>query len=98
MALKKGLIRATLEFLRVRKTDYALTFMCPPGQRVLHDLAKFCRATESCFHADPRIHAVLEGRREVWSRIAQHLNLNSEQLFVIYNGGTINTLEEQDDA
>ena len=98
MALKKGLIRSTLEFLRFRKNDYVQTFMHPTGQRVLVDLAKFCRASESCFHSDPRIHAVLEGRREVWLRIARHLNLNSQQLFVIYNGGTINTQEEQDDA
>lgn len=95
--MTKRLIRATIEFLRGRKGEYVQTFMHPTGQRVLHDLAKFCRAGESCFHSDPRIHAVLEGRREVWLRIARHLNLNSQQLFVIYNGGTINTQEEQDE-
>jgi len=51
---------------------------------VLEDLAKFCRANESCFHEDPRVHAALEGRREVWLRIQQHLNLTDEQLFALY--------------
>ena len=98
MALKKGLIRKTLEFLRGRRTAYVRTFMSPVGQQVLHDLAKFCRGGETCFDPDPRIHAALEGRREVWLRITNHLHLNSEQLFVLYNGGTINTEKEQDDA
>jgi hypothetical protein len=29
---------------------------------------------------------VLEGRREVWLRIQQHLNLTTEQLFQLYGG------------
>ena len=41
------------DFLGRRRTAYIRTFMCPPGQEVLQDLAKFCRATESTFHADP---------------------------------------------
>lgn len=54
---------------------------------VLADLAKFCRANESTFHPDPRKHAVLEGRREVWLRIEKHLNLNDEELYQLYNLG-----------
>ena len=38
---------------------------------ILSELAHFCRAFETCFHADPRIHAALEGRREVWLRIRE---------------------------
>lgn len=71
----------TLDFLRGRKRDYQLVFKGgPAGERVLEDLARFCRANETCFHQDPRLHAVLEGRREVWLRIQQHINLSPEQL------------------
>jgi hypothetical protein len=51
---------------------------------ILKDLAKFCRAEESCFHMDPRAHALAEGRREVWLRIQSHLNLTSEELAAKY--------------
>jgi len=47
---------------------------------VMEDLERFCRADASCFHPDPRIHAVLEGRREVLLRIKDYLNLSSEDL------------------
>lgn len=72
------------QFVAERRTDYVRTFDTPHGQKVLDDLAKFCRAHESTFHADPRIHAALEGRREVWLRIQQHLQLSDEQLWGIF--------------
>lgn len=50
---------------------------------VLKDLAKFCRAVESTFHPDPRIAAQLDGRREVFLRIQQHLQLSTEQLWAL---------------
>ena len=84
------LIGKTLDFIRGRKRAYQLVWHSIDGQTVLADLAGFCRADQSCFDADPRIHAVLEGRREVWLRIQQHLNLSSEQLAVLFTGGTIN--------
>lgn len=76
------------DLLRKRRLAYQLTFKKDnyAGQEVLIDLAKFCRANVSTFHEDPRLHAVLEGRREVWLRISNHLNLTSEQLFALYNG------------
>lgn len=80
---------ATLEYLRFRKRNYQLAFMSPAGQDILIDLAKFCRAGETCFHPDPRLHAVAEGRREVWLRIQNHLHLSSEQLYQIYSGNQI---------
>lgn len=76
------------QFLSARRTDYVQTFNTPHGENVLEDLAKFCRANESTFHADPRIHAVLEGRREVWLRIAQHLNLSDSQLWRMFGAAT----------
>ena len=48
---------------------------------VMKDLADFCRANTSAFHPDPRVHAMLEGRREVWLRIQKYLNLTPDQLW-----------------
>lgn len=86
-ALNEQVMR-TLDFLRFRKRDFQMTWSSPAGQQVLIDLAKFCRADKSCFDPDPRIHAVLEGRREVWLRIQQHLNLSPTQLASLYAGIT----------
>lgn len=69
MSLRDLLIR--------RHQDYAQTFQGPVPDRVLADLARFCRAGESTFHPDARVHAVLEGRREVWLRIQKYLRLSA---------------------
>lgn len=82
-------VRHAVDFLRRRKSSYQLAFGSPAGELVLEDLAKFCRANQTCFDPDPRIHAVLEGRREVFLRIQQHLNLTSEQLFQLYSGSQL---------
>lgn len=63
------------EFLGQRQRSYNLTFENESGKRVLEDLSRFCRANETTFHADPRVHAALEGRREVWLRIREHLDM-----------------------
>jgi hypothetical protein len=86
-----------LDFLRNRKRDYQHALITPAGARVLIDLAKFCRANETCFHTDARLHAVLEGRREVWLRIQQHLHLTPEQLAAIYSGNQVALLKDTDD-
>lgn len=83
-----------LDFIRRRKRNYQLTFGSPAGQAVLADLAEFCRAEATTFHADARVHAALEGRREVWLRIQQHLNLTGTQLAEIYAGRPINPEED----
>ena len=83
----------TLDFLRGRSQSYKLTFGNPAGDRVLVDLAKFCRANDTTFHADPRVAAHLDGRREVWLRIQNHLRLNPEQLLSIYAQGLGSTQE-----
>lgn len=73
-------------FLQGRQKAYQQTFNNPIGRQVLEDLSKFCRATESTFHNDARLSALLEGRKEVWLRIQEHLGINSEELFKLYNG------------
>jgi hypothetical protein len=68
-------------FLRGRQRSYQLTFSQPAGQAVLRDLIVFCRGMDSCFHPDPRLHAVAEGRREVLLRILNHLKMTPEDLY-----------------
>lgn len=68
-------------FVAQRRTAYVKTFETPFAEEVLADLAKFCRANESTFHPDARVHAVAEGRREVWLRIQQHLQMSDEELW-----------------
>lgn len=72
------------DFLQSRRIAYAQTFNGPPGQEVLADLARFCRANETTFHPDPRVQAQLEGRREVWLRVQHHLKLTDEELWALY--------------
>ena len=69
-----------------RRHVYQLTFRAPAAQEVLKDLARFCRAHESTFHVDARAHAMAEGRREVWLRIANHLQLSADELWELYSG------------
>jgi len=77
-------LNETIEYLRQRKAAYQMAFEGAHGERVLADLGKFCRAEATCFHEDPRIHAALEGRREVYLRIQQHLSLGAEELATLY--------------
>jgi hypothetical protein len=52
---------------------------------VLDDLATFCRANETCVIPGDRDRTyVLEGRREVYLRIRDHLELSPEQLLERY--------------
>ena len=51
----------------------------PYAQIVLDDLRRFCRIEESCFHPDARVHAELEGRREVGIHILTRCKLSFEE-------------------
>lgn len=77
-------IEKAQQYLARRRTAYLRTFLNPMGEEVLRDLAKFCRAHETTFAADPRAHAVAEGRREVFLRIQAHLRLTDEELWRLY--------------
>ena len=74
-------------FISTRQAQYKQTFKGPVAEDVLRDLARFCRANASTFHEDARLHAVAEGRREVWLRIQNHLNLSPSELFALTTGG-----------
>ncbi len=64
-----------------RQQCYRQTFRGPVADEVLRDLARFCRANTSTFHEDERLHALAEGRREVWLRIQSHLKLTPDELW-----------------
>jgi hypothetical protein len=87
-----GAMRATMDFLRGRRRQYQLTFKQTVwGQNVLADLAKFCRANETCVvPGDQRLTDVLEGRREVWLRIQNHIHLTDDQLYLLLTGHNFN--------
>lgn len=62
-------------------------FLAPDGQVhrggeiVLADLRAFCRADQpSNFSTDAMVMARREGRREVWERIVNYLNLDESQV------------------
>lgn len=82
--------RQTFDFLEQRKRAYQVAFGNPAGAAALEDLAVFCRATETCVVAprgqslDLNRTLVVEGRREVYLRIREHLDLTAEQLFELY--------------
>lgn len=78
------------EALKQRQTAFKLAFGSPAGEAILEDLAEFCRARTTTFHADPRIHAALEGRREVYLRIMEHLDLTAAQLYEMKTGRQLN--------
>ena len=75
-----GVYAKLYDLFRSRRGDYLTTFLNPVGERVLADLAEFCRARETTFHTDERAHALLEGRREVWLRINKYLNLTDREI------------------
>lgn len=56
----------------------------PYTETVLKDLAKFCRAHTTAFHKDQRMHAVLEGRREVWLKIQEYLQMTTEEIYDLH--------------
>jgi len=73
-------------FVSQRKAAYCRVFEIngKDGKFVLEDLAEFCRAHSSTYDPDPRLADRLDGRREVWLRLQQHLQLTDQQLWSLY--------------
>lgn len=84
------MLRSTVEYFKnkilKRKVAYSRVFDVDNvfTKEVLKDLAKFCRAHDTTFSADPRLHAVLEGRREVWLRIQEYLQLDLDDIYELH--------------
>lgn len=69
------------DFFKRRRQAYLAVFN-PENESariVLEDLTNFCRGDKSTFHPKARVHAVLEGRREVFLRIKEHTDLPLEE-------------------
>lgn len=75
-----------------RKRSYQLALGNPMAKVMLADLAQFCRANESTWHDDPAKRDMLAGRREVWLRITEHFNLETDDLLRRY--GAVMTIKE----
>lgn len=75
-----------LDYLGFRKQSYLAVFnpASEATRYVLEDLARFCRAHRTTVGKTPEQTLVLEGRREVWLRIQNHLNLTDEQLYELF--------------
>lgn len=80
---------AVLNLLRnltvLRARSYKRVFMVDgaisrDAEIVLADLRELAFGNSTTFHADPYIAARRAGRREVWLRIVQHLNLDEEKV------------------
>lgn len=86
-----------LNYLAYRKECYMDTFVDTSAvHAVLSDLAVFCRAGKSTFDPDPRVDALLQGRKEVWLRIAQHLGYTEDELYRVFCLGKQPHIEGED--
>jgi len=84
-----------VDFFRRKRRSYQQCFGCPAGQAVHTDLAKFCRASESCIvPGDRDLTLIYEGRREVLLHIERYLNYSSEELARIHKAAILNNTGE----
>jgi hypothetical protein len=66
---------------------YHVCFSSPSGQLALTDLVGFCRMMETIYAiGDPYSTALLEGRRQVFLRIAQFAKLTEEEILQLRLG------------
>jgi len=65
----------------IRRRAYRAVFNGVEGRKVLADLRRFCRASQPTADVN-NVHTtyLLEGRREVWTRIMAHLNLTEQDI------------------
>lgn len=77
--LQKYFQRRSIAYRRVFSKQNVFT------NEVLQDLAKFCKIHKTSFHPDPRVHALIAGRQEVFLRIMENLNLTIEELYALHN-------------
>jgi hypothetical protein len=77
-----------IEYLTGRLQNYRRTFTSDTGDKVFTDLLRFAKLGETFYHQDPYVRGMIEGRREVVVRIADHLNLSPDELLAKYHKGT----------
>ena len=81
------LVDKARQFLQTRQYAYKQTFNGPLAETVLRDLAQYGFADITTFHGDKDKMLYAEGRRSVWLRIQNHLNLSPADLWRLTNAG-----------
>lgn len=79
-------IEAAANLVMTRQAAYKRTFGGASAIHVLEDMAAFCHFQESGYHPDKRMTDVLIGRREVFLRIVQNLELSPDDMFELATG------------
>jgi hypothetical protein len=70
-----------LKFIFRRKSAYKVAFGGNSGKRVLADLKRYCRANKPTFSGEDSLKAAfLEGRRDVFLRIQEHIHISDQEL------------------
>lgn len=78
-------VLAFKKLIHSRKMSYERVFQKNRyTDEVLQDLAKFCRAHDTTYNPDARMHALIEGRREVWLRIQNYLKLTNDEIYELH--------------
>ena len=82
----KGTAENIKQYFQRRAIAYCRVFekQSPFVHDVLMDLAKFCKANESAFNKDPIAMAYMQGRRDVFLRIQENLQLTADELFKLH--------------
>ncbi len=75
-----------MKLFREKNLIYHRTFDTEMGKEVLNDLAIFCHANDSTYRATERETMIQEGKRQVWLRIQNFLQLSDRQLWQIKKG------------
>lgn len=76
-----------VEFLERRRQAYARVFKgAHPDDLtvVMDDLKRFCRGGQTPWHDSERVHCLITGRHEVYTRITNHVNMTIDELFDLY--------------
>jgi hypothetical protein len=77
--------------LRARQSAYIRVFsdhaITGDGAVVLADLRRFCRGGQTPWSDDQRVHALLTGRHEVYTRITQHMGMSFDDLWELLSEG-----------
>jgi hypothetical protein len=100
-AISETELQRALDFRRAGQADYQMTFASPAGRRVLGDLMRYCGALDALVATDPGNGPVdvprtmmLIGRHQVFRHINNHLHLNPEQLYALYDGRAVQQGDE----
>lgn len=74
-----------MEVFRLTRS-YREIFRSEAGKRVLRDLAKVCHAASTTFDENPSEQARKEGKRQIWLRIQNMINLSDDEITALTKG------------